>query len=431
MRTLLEDLGLESVAIALEESLDNLNRLSRRITSVRGVSQGMALEAEQLMPGFLKPSRPIGYFSATPSKSQYRVSLEEISRGMWAAIAVAIAAAFAAVITLIFALVGGDSSSSSGRSGGADLPGLEKALKANDEALKAHVAASSSTDAIAKASGEELKALEEALTAHFSGTHVAQEDMASHAHTGLAHFSQLDVDMLNQHGLYAFLKSDENLAPTANTMLKIALADSNRIADEFDRSTPDYKSVAAAIVRLRENRVVGQDWDEGLAFAEYVQMLVNHREANADKPLEIKRLSDFTAMSRAFVQHGEKSCDFFKDLLKRNGDILENLAHDAKTLAKRHDTVRHGVSGPGTEEDSKALVQESQKFIMQTCKSLRALGSYVHLTIWSAQRHAKFVMFLSTSLRQILIEARTLLKSKGHEVPEYFNDAIKSLEKKK
>lgn len=427
MKELLCDLGLESVAIALEESLDKLNRLSNRMEVARGVSQGMAMEAEQLMPGFLKPNRPIGYFSTTPSKSQYRVSLEEISKGMWSAIAVAIAAAFAAVIGLIFSLVGGDSSSSSAKSGGADLPGLAKALKANDEAMIAHVKTQEAAAVLDNSTKEELDAIEKAAKEYFSNRSASTEDMTSHSHTSLAHFSMLDVDLLMQHGLYAYLYSDRDLAKTANTLLKPALADADRIVDEFDKSHPDYKLAAEAIVRLRENRAVNDNWEEGLSFAEYVQMLLNHRDQNTDRPLEIKRLGDFTELVRGMKQFSQKNCDFFTDLLKRNGDILEHLAYDAKSLAKRSNSVQHGVSGSGTEEDSRALVNESQKYIMGVCKSLRALGSYVHLTVWAANRHSKFVMFLHNSLKGILMEARVALKKRGIEVPEYFDTAIKSL----
>lgn len=422
MKTLLGELGLESVAVALEESLDKLNRLSNRMEAARGVSQGMAMEAEQLMPGFLKPNRPIGYFSTTPSKSQYRVSLEEISKGMWAAIAVAIASAFAAVIGLIFMLVGGG-----------DSDKKDNALvKAVDGVEKSEAVWVTGDDAVAILQKAPDHDVEEAIKVAFKKKmfgHTAMEDMSSHSHTALAHFSLLDVDMLMQHGLYAFLYSDRDLAPTANTLLKPALADADRIVDEFDKGQPDYKNAAAAIVRLRENRVVNDNWEDGMHFADYVQMLLNHRDQSTNSPLKIERLSDFTELVRGVKNHSQKSCDFFKDLLKRNGDILENLAYDAKSLAKRSTSVQHGVSANGTEEDSKALVNESQKYIMNVCKSLRALGSYVHLTIWAANRHSKFVMFLHTSLRGLLTEARNVLKERGLEVPDYFNEALRSLSK--
>lgn len=427
MSKLLHELGLEATAIALEESLDKLNGLARRIESVRGVSQSMALEAQQVMPGFLSPTRPLGFFSTTPSKSQYRVSLEEISRGMWAAIAIGIAAAFTAVITLIFEMVGGDDTPAAAANG--KTPALDKAIANNDKVVEQCVTGQEAIDIISHAKDHELEdAIKTAFKAKMQGT--AMEDMTSHMHTTLAHFSRLDVDMLNQHGLYALLHSDRDLAPTANTLLKPALNDSDRILDEFDRPAPDYKSIAEAIKRLQENRVVNGNWEEGLSFAEYVQMLLNHRENNT-LAIEMKTLGDFTELLRAWRQHAEKTAEFFKDLLRRNGDILEHLAHDARALAKRSEQVKSGVTAKGTEEDSRTLVLASQRFVMETCKSLRSLGSYVHLTIWCSNRHAKFVMFLNNSLHDILVEAKNLLKARDIEVPQYFEDAIKSMGKKK
>lgn len=426
MSRLLHELGLKEVAVALEQSLARLDGLADRMTAVRGVSQSMALEAQEVMPGFLNKKRPVGFFTVSPSQTQYRVSLEEISRGMWSAIAIGIAAAFAAVIALIMGLLGSDAEGA--KSPGKKTPPIEKAIE-NSDKVTAIVQASEQAAEIVQHTRDHTvdDAIKQAFAAQFLGK--AMEDIQTHSHASISTFSQIDRDMLLQNGIYALLHSDKDLAPTVRTLLRPAISDSDRIVDEFEKRAPDYKSIAEAIKRLQDNRSVNGDYEEGLSFAQYVGMLVEHRANHSDE-LKITRLSEFTELLRGMRQFSEKNLAFFKDLLRRNGDILEDLAHEAKHLSKRASSVQSGVS-QGTQDDSRTLVKESQRYIMETCQSLRALGSYVHLTIWCANRHAKFVMFLNNSLKDILLAAKAHIKKAGHEVPDYFEEAIQSMSKAK
>lgn len=422
---LLQELGLEKLAVSLEQSLAGLDRLADRMESVRGVSRSMAMEAESLLPGFVNHKRPIGYYSMEPSRCQYRVALEELSRGMWAAIAVGIAAAFSTVIGLILALVSDDDAkdkSSGGKSS------VSKALNNSDKAAEQSGKTGEAADVLTHA--RETTVNDAIRKAHMARMGVVgMEDIQSHSHTSITHFAMLDKDLLMQNGLYALLHSDKDLARNAQSKLRPAISESDRIVDEFDKRVPDYRAVAEAIKRLQENSIVNDNYEDGMGFHEYVQMLMSHREKNMDQ-LKISRLSDFTELVRGMRQYSEKNFKFFNELLRRNASILEDMAHEAKALAERSRKVQTGVS-QGTEDDTRTLVKEAQRFIMETCKSLRALGSYVHLTIWCSNRHAKFVMFLTSNLKGILVDAKAILKKEGVEVPEYFEDAIKSLDKVK
>lgn len=422
---LLQELGLEKLAVSLEQSLAGLDRLADRMESVRGVSRSMAMEAESLLPGFVNHKRPIGYYSMEPSRCQYRVALEELSRGMWAAIAVGIAAAFSTVIGLILALVSDDDAkdkSSGGKSS------VSKALNNSDKAAEQSGKTGEAADVLTHA--RETTVNDAIRKAHMARMGVVgMEDIQSHSHTSITHFAMLDKDLLMQNGLYALLHSDKDLARNAQSKLRPAISESDRIVDEFDKRVPDYRAVAEAIKRLQENSIVNDNYEDGMSFHEYVQMLMSHREKNMDQ-LKISRLSDFTELVRGMRQYSEKNFKFFNELLRRNASILEDMAHEAKALAERSRKVQTGVS-QGTEDDTRTLVKEAQRFIMETCKSLRALGSYVHLTIWCSNRHAKFVMFLTSNLKGILVDAKAILKKEGVEVPEYFEAAIKSLDKVK
>jgi hypothetical protein len=80
---------------ALENRIADLLYLADDIQNASGMNQSFAMEAEKLLPGFGKV--PLGYYTLDTSATRYKVSLEEISKGIWALIAAA-AAALAAVV---------------------------------------------------------------------------------------------------------------------------------------------------------------------------------------------------------------------------------------------------------------------------------------------------------------------------------------------
>lgn len=74
-----DDIDLIAVAVEeLEISLRDLELLRASIHNQRGMSQSIALEAEALMPGFLKDECPVAYFSKHPSRTLLSYALEEI-----------------------------------------------------------------------------------------------------------------------------------------------------------------------------------------------------------------------------------------------------------------------------------------------------------------------------------------------------------------
>jgi len=98
---------------ALENRITDLFYLADDIERASGMNQTFAMEAEKLLDGFVTKT-PIGYYSRDISATRYKVSLEEISKGIWALIA----AAVAAVIVMIVKFVKWISNSTSGGSGG-------------------------------------------------------------------------------------------------------------------------------------------------------------------------------------------------------------------------------------------------------------------------------------------------------------------------
>lgn len=72
---------LDSEAVSLEERTEDLVGLARAIRATSGMSQSFAMEAEKLLPGF--GGVPVGYYTKDPSITRYKLSLEEITKGIW------------------------------------------------------------------------------------------------------------------------------------------------------------------------------------------------------------------------------------------------------------------------------------------------------------------------------------------------------------
>jgi hypothetical protein len=77
---------------ALEAQWQDLEYLRQDLIASSGMCQKLALEAERILPGFINPQKPLGYFTVVPTMTQYKVSMEAISSGWLAAIAAAVLA---------------------------------------------------------------------------------------------------------------------------------------------------------------------------------------------------------------------------------------------------------------------------------------------------------------------------------------------------
>lgn len=97
-----------NILAVMESRMTDLVYLAQDIERANGMTKAFAMEAERILPDVL--SSPMGYFTHAPSATQFRISMEEIHKGVWALIA----AAAVAVIGVIWKIIGwlkGDSSS--------------------------------------------------------------------------------------------------------------------------------------------------------------------------------------------------------------------------------------------------------------------------------------------------------------------------------
>lgn len=68
--------ALSSTFDLLDGRYDDIEYLRQDIFTSRGMNQRLAMECEELIPGFLSEQRPIGFFTQLTTQTQYTVSLE-------------------------------------------------------------------------------------------------------------------------------------------------------------------------------------------------------------------------------------------------------------------------------------------------------------------------------------------------------------------
>jgi len=81
----------------LEARIEDLSVLRGALLETKGMTQQFALEAQRILPEF-DGLRPLGYYTAAPSRTRYNVALEELSAGIWSLIAAGIAAVIYAIV---------------------------------------------------------------------------------------------------------------------------------------------------------------------------------------------------------------------------------------------------------------------------------------------------------------------------------------------
>lgn len=118
---------------SLESKLDDLMYLARDIVSSGGMCQTFAMEAEKLLPGF--GNVPIGYYTKDLTATRYRVSLEEIHKGIWALLAAAFKA-IKNIISKIFSFFTGNKDNSDPKAAAENVDQEIKDVDNNTEVVK-------------------------------------------------------------------------------------------------------------------------------------------------------------------------------------------------------------------------------------------------------------------------------------------------------
>jgi hypothetical protein len=236
-------LGLESFHYEMGQQADKFKAicaLNTKLRISRGVNQTLAMECEGLSGEFINTNNPLGAFSVQPSKTNYSITLEELSHLHIAAIGGLVAL----VLALVWKIIkwfkkwrgGGDESSGSSDSGegGSSSSGYMSPSRAN---------------AVITGSVDVLNSIDtmkvELVSACLKGGAVSRTDITSqletirtNAYTKIAEKTTgLFDDFINNAGTVAFLiKLHEGALKEAPTKMRDAFNKLEQIINDYSKA---------------------------------------------------------------------------------------------------------------------------------------------------------------------------------------------------
>lgn len=74
------ELSDDASVVTMVNKVEDLNDLKTSLINTSGMSKKFALEAEQLIPGFINDNNPISFYTEFPSKTNYKLALEAITK---------------------------------------------------------------------------------------------------------------------------------------------------------------------------------------------------------------------------------------------------------------------------------------------------------------------------------------------------------------
>lgn len=161
-----------ALIISSEAYVNRLIDFDARMRQARGISRGMALELNELVPD-MQSFNPLHY-TQDLSGIKYEVSLEEISTKIWALIAAAVAVALAIIWKFISWLSGGSSGGGGGGGGGGGSSTAEASaglLEAKKNVKVQVKTIEKVSDAAEKLKGETITVSVPAVLSHSDVTH--------------------------------------------------------------------------------------------------------------------------------------------------------------------------------------------------------------------------------------------------------------------
>ncbi|WP_144106608.1 hypothetical protein [Paraburkholderia sp. BCC1886] len=123
--------------IGMEAAVEDLDTLRCEILSLCGMNQTLALEGMRLLPETFGGGAPIGYYSVQTSSTRLKLSLESIGKGVWALIAVGIAAVVTVLYKLFKWMSGGSKDLDAERKMEQRAKAFEEATETLEKAMKA------------------------------------------------------------------------------------------------------------------------------------------------------------------------------------------------------------------------------------------------------------------------------------------------------
>lgn len=433
-----------SELVALECRIKDLLYLAEDIEKTHGMTRDFALEAEKLLPGFGNGT-PTGYYTLAPSATRYKVSLEEITKGVWALIAATAAAVIAMIVKAFrwFSGKGGKDDAGSASSGGGEVK-VEEAVKAVEqtaEAVKETVTQLEETQTVVDNANDilnnaELKIKNE--VGHEKVCRSFQELMdhlfVSDGHRNLQKYIQYTEPVLNdiiKNGSYSKMITNvgDNLK-TINRALGAKVAVIDKAVRESMNARGEVKSdmEVSRQLGITKNKIEIHLNGKTMSLKEAVHAIRDEEsmikeEGNASDPVRFDQV--FTTMANAY-RH--RSVD---RLLMELSDTLKEIDRIRAALAKVEDAKGdyRTAGSPGS---------VSQEHHLSISSAITATGVEIQSAIELGVEIRKYAEQLkriaeSTTDVAVMIVKKTsdALRSEKKEIPPGWTTVLSDLSKRK
>lgn len=404
----LPDLDAElKLVTSFEHQLLDLGRVAEDIERAGGMCQRFALEAEAIVPGRLVTDRvPLGYYSKDITATRLKISLEEVSKGMWALIAAGIAAALALLYKLISwfrGRSGDDADSGSGGSGsGSDI-------------VAKHESASETIDEVKRI----MEDAQHDKTSDGDSLDATTRDMAIRRDTKIYDFlrnqNELVSDLLGSGPLSRELEKACRGIDKANGFFKNKVMLLNQTINN-DTSSDDVTTDNRTSMNTRQIMTpIAVVWSEKLKgnIVDVAKELHDHFTIKANQPHKLGDNWDraLTELSRALDNQG-----LIKTLKDRSelDDNMSALAINLEAKEKLYSGEHDDKIGKLSLERGKEI-RQCMAFMMQ---EITALVKVYKVIIDSSAMMQKLVSEAVVVQEDLVREMKSRCKSAGTELPE-------------
>jgi hypothetical protein len=433
---------------AIESQLQDLMYLERDVRGTGGMCKQFALEAQKHIPNF--GGVALEYYTDMPTATRYKVALEELSKGIWAAIAAGAAVVLAVVGKLIFWMLGRNKGGDGGGGGGGGSGGIastgEPSKAQVQEAVKQAKAMPEQAKQMARSLDLGSKAIEKAngLLNHSAITMKNEhgkeftahsfEDVIKNALTNVERFHRAKEffdttngyahDIINS-GPYSKMMaglSSRMSAVTAALNMKADALDSVVRRDLGSTSATDKgvnTSVLATAAKPIEVTLEGRT----MTLAEMARFLSERRHELMDKTVSKPIMFDklFMTMADAYKSHT------IDTVLNEAGVLLETITTIRERAGKLRDVARDlssdGVPGALTEdvgENVRATINDMNQEIVALTRISSEIVQYFSTLEKAADKALVFGI-------EVVKKVAHALREQKKPVPEGWDDVLEEL----
>lgn len=405
---------------SLENRINDLLYLADDIQKASGMNQTFAMEAEKLLTG-ITVSVPLGFYTKETSATRYKVSLEEISKGIWtliAAAAVALAVMIAKFISWLFSKDNKDKAAHTEPETFADI------VKENEvAAVVATKYNSKLKQALAEISEMERKAHEKQYRSidDLIDVYLISEGKDSQLSQVLNETDPLFHDIMNRGKYFEIMKS-------AGTKIHLVKKAAEDLISNLDSLTRTIKTESGKLAYPEDsfdfnNRtpiaIPFFDDNKELIIGEIAQRIKSVRtsvmEETTRKRIEYCKLSETfaTAIKDSYIIKMLEDVDDFEH-------ILNNLQNSLNSNAK----ILEDIS---KDKDNDLRLKHYAEALKKAIRMAREELSDIFDFLMQIKQYAKLLYDMNVRLNQVAFMAMHVLEEQLHKDKFSLSDELKNL----